>query len=83
MGRKGISIERKMATVEKYNRGEGSQDSIAQEHGVHKRGFQQWLGNYVAMGTCGLTNVKTNSTNSAVLTILQAGNKRKDMEWLC
>jgi transposase len=75
MGRKGISIERKLAAVEKYKRGEGSQDSIAQEHGVHNRGFQQCLANYVAMGTCGLTNVKKNSTYSVELTILQAENK--------
>lgn len=50
MGRRGISYEKKLEAVEKYKQGKGSQNSIAQEYGVHKASFQQWIANYEAMG---------------------------------
>ena len=61
MGRRGTNYDRKMEAVEKYKRGEGSQDSIAREYGLHKSSFQQWLTNYEAMGTFGLSAVNTNT----------------------
>lgn len=67
MGRRGISYEKKLEAVEKYKRGEGSQDSIACECGVHKSSFQQWIANYEAMGPAGLTILHTNSRYSAEL----------------
>ena len=67
MGRIGISLECKLATVEKYKRGKGNQDSIAREYGVHKRSFQQWLSNYEAMGPSGLAKEKKNGMYSTEL----------------
>lgn len=61
MGRRGISYERKLEAVEKYKRGEGSQDSIAREYGVKKASFRQWIANYEAMGPSGLAAVHTNN----------------------
>jgi len=40
MGRRGIGYDKKLEAVEKYKRGEGSQDSIAGEYGVKKGSFQ-------------------------------------------
>jgi transposase len=67
MGRRGISYEKKLAAVEKYQRGEGSQNSIAREYGVHNSSFQQWIANYEAMGPSGLTAKHTNSQYSVEL----------------
>lgn len=64
MGRRGISYEKKLEAVEKYKRGEGSQDSLAREYGVSKASFQQWIANYEAMGPSGLASVHTNSKYS-------------------
>lgn len=61
MGRRGISYEKKLEAVEKYKRGDGSQDSIAREYGVKKASFQQWIANYEAMGPSGLAIGHTNS----------------------
>jgi transposase-like protein len=66
MGRR-ISYEEKLEAVEKYKRGEGSQDSIAREYRVHKASFQQWIANYEAMGSTGLATVNTNSRYSVEL----------------
>lgn len=65
MGRKGVSLEIKLAAVEKYKRGEGSLKSIAQEYGFSISSFRQWLTNYDAMGASGLTEIHTNSSYSA------------------
>jgi transposase len=65
LGRKGVSLENKLAAVEQYKRGEGSLKSIAKKHGVHISSFRQWLTNYDAMGASGLTAIQTNSSYSA------------------
>ena len=67
MGRKGSSLEDKLAAVEKCNRGAGSQNSIALEYGVSKGSLRQWLANYEAMGASGLTAIRTNNSYSAEL----------------
>ncbi|MFY9506302.1 MAG: helix-turn-helix domain-containing protein [Caldicoprobacterales bacterium] len=54
MGRRGISYEKKLEAVEKYQRGEGSQSSIARQYGVDRTSFNQWLAIYEAMGPSGL-----------------------------
>ena len=69
MGRRGISYDKKLEAVEKYKRGEGSQDSIAREYGVHQASFQQWIANYEAMGPSGLAVVHTNNKYSVELKI--------------
>lgn len=61
MGRRGISYDKKIEAVEKYKRGDGSQDSIAREYGVNKASFQQWIANYEAMGPSGLATQQTNN----------------------
>lgn len=61
MGRRGINYEKKLEAVEKYKRGDGSQDSVAREYGVKKASFQQWIANYEAMGPSGLAIGHTNS----------------------
>jgi len=65
MGRRGVNYERKLEAVEKYRRGEGSQDSIAHEYGVDRTSFRQWIANYEAMGPYGLAAVHANSKYSA------------------
>jgi Transposase and inactivated derivatives len=67
MGRKGVSYDIKLEAVEKYKRGEGSQESIAREYGVKKSSFQQWLANYEALGSYGLACGHTNCRYSAEL----------------
>ncbi|PKM86552.1 MAG: transposase [Firmicutes bacterium HGW-Firmicutes-12] len=69
MGRRGISYDKKLEAVEKYKRGEGSQDSIARELGVHPASFQQWIANYEAMGPLGLAIRHTNNRYSVELKI--------------
>ena len=69
MGRRGISYDDKLEAVEKYKRGEGSQDSIAREYGVKKASFQQWIATYEAMGPSGLVAVHTNTKYSTELKI--------------
>lgn len=64
---KGISSIKKIEAVEKYIRGEGSQESIAREYGIEQSSFQQWLANYEAMGPSGLANTNTNKRYSAEL----------------
>ena len=62
MGRKSyISHKKKIKAVEKYLRGEGSQESIAHEFGVGCASFRQWLANYESMGPAGLVNTHTNN----------------------
>lgn len=48
---KGISSIKKIEAVEKYIRGEGSQESIAREYGIEQSSFQQWLTVILAMLT--------------------------------
>ncbi len=67
MGRRGISYSKKVEAVEKYKRGEGSQDSVAREYGVKKASFQQWIANYEAMGPSGLSAKHTNNRYSVEL----------------
>jgi transposase-like protein len=67
MGRNTIRFEQKMAAIEKYQRGEGSIESIARENGVHARSLKQWVSNYEAMGPSGIASGKTNSKYSAEL----------------
>lgn len=69
MGRRGISYEKKLEAVEKYKRGEGSQESIAREYGVNHASFQHWIVNYEAMGPSGLATVHTNKRYSVELKI--------------
>lgn len=64
MGRSGIDCGKKIEAVEKYKRGEGSQDSIAREYGVEKASFRQWIANYEAMGPSGLAARQTNNRYS-------------------
>jgi len=64
MGRRGISYEKKLEAVEKYKRGEGSQDSIAREYGVNRASFRQWIANHEAMGPSGLAATHTNNKYS-------------------
>lgn len=67
MGRKEISYVKKIEAVEKYKRGEGSQDTIAREYGVKKTSVQRWIANYEAMGTSGLAPQVMNSKYSVEL----------------
>jgi len=68
MGRKSyISHKKKIEAVEKYLRGEGSQESVAREYGVNCNSFQQWLANYESMGSAGLVNTHTNNRYSVEL----------------
>lgn len=67
MGRRGICYEKKLEAVERYKRGEGSQDSIAHEYGVDRTSFQQWIANYEAMGASGLAVLNKNSKYSEEL----------------
>lgn len=67
MGRRGISYVNKVEAVEKYKRGEGSQDSIARESGVDRTSLRQWIANYDAMGSSGLVTQQTNNRYSAEL----------------
>lgn len=67
MGRRGISYEKKLEAVEKYKRGEGSQDSIAREYGVNRASFRQWIANHEAMGPSGLAATHTNNKYSVEL----------------
>lgn len=67
MGRRGISYEKKLGAVEKYKRGEGSQESIAREYGVHISSLEQWIANYEALGPSGLAATHTKSKYNAEL----------------
>ena len=67
MGRKGVGLDLKIAAIEKYKRGEGSQASIAQKYGVSRASFRQWVANYESMGSSGLKNESTNSNYSKEL----------------
>lgn len=64
MGRSGTDCGKKIEAVEKYKRGEGSQDSIAREYGVDRASVQQWIANYEAMGPSGLAAQQTNNRYS-------------------
>mgnify|MGYP000924412692 FL=1 len=72
MGRRGISYEKKLEAVEKYKRGEGSQDSIAWEYGVDRSSLRQWIANYEAMGSSRLAVVHTNNRYSVELKTVAA-----------
>lgn len=67
MGRRGIDWGKKIEAVEKYKRGEGSQDSIAREYGVDPSSLRQWIVNYEAMGPSGLVPQQTNNRYSVEL----------------
>lgn len=67
MGRKKVSLDSKLKAVEKYKRGEGSQRNIAQEFGVTKASFVQWITNYDALGFAGLATGRTLRKYSAEL----------------
>lgn len=69
MGRSGIDWGKKIEAVEKYKRGEGSQDIVAREYRVKKASFRQWIANYEAMGPSGLAAKHTNSKYSVELKI--------------
>ncbi len=64
MGRSGTDCGKKIEAVEKYKRGEGSQDSIAREYGVDRASVKQWIANYEAMGPSGLVAQQTNNRYS-------------------
>lgn len=59
MGKKAISYKNKLEAVERYERGEGSQESIAREYGVNKTSFRRWIANYKSMGPYGLAPQST------------------------
>lgn len=66
MGKKRrIDSIKKFEAVEKYSRGEGSQESIAREYGVTKASFQQWIAKYETLGMSGLTTANTNNRYDA------------------
>lgn len=67
MGRKIISCEKKVEAVERYKRGERSQERIAREYGVWLASFQQWIAIYDAEGPAGLEIRHTNSKYSLEL----------------
>lgn len=67
MGRKGIGFALKLEAVEKYLRGQGSQQSIASEYGIGRSSFRQWIANYEAMGSSGLITTSINKRYSAEL----------------
>jgi len=67
MRRNGIDINKKIEAVEKYKRGEGSQNSIAREYGVARSSFRQWIANYEAIGPSGLAPQQTNNSYSVEL----------------
>lgn len=67
MGRKGVSFDKKIEAVEKYKRGEGSQESVAREYGVTRASFRQWIANYEAMGPSALEATHTNNRYSVDL----------------
>jgi|GEM_PF-1858134 len=75
MGRRGISYEKKLEAVEKYQRGEGSQSSIARQYGVDRTSFNQWLAIYEAMGPSGLAAVVKPFIEPFVLKIVPAPKK--------
>jgi len=54
VGGKGINWSKKIEAVEKYKRGEGSQDSIAREYGVDRSSLKHWIAKYDATGPSGL-----------------------------
>lgn len=67
MGRRSIDWGKKVEAVEKYKRGEGSQDSIAREYGVDRSSFRQWIANYESMCPSGLAAQQTNNAYSVEL----------------
>ena len=69
MGIREIDWGKKIEAVEKYNRGEGSQDSIAREYGASPSSLRQWIINYEAMGPSGLVPRQTNRRYSVGLKI--------------
>lgn len=69
MEKSGSSYDKKLEAVEKYKRGEGSQNSLAREYGVNRASLQQWIANYEAMGPSGLASVHTNNKYSTELKI--------------
>jgi transposase-like protein len=58
---------KKIEAIEKYKRGEGSQESIARENGVVPSSLNQWIANYEAMGPSGIETVHTNNRYSVEL----------------
>lgn len=67
MGRSRIDWGKKVEAVEKYKRGEGSQDSIARKYGIDPSTLRQWIVNYEAMGPSGLAAQQTNTRYSVEL----------------
>ena len=67
MGRSRVEYNEKIEAVEKYKRGEGSQDNIAREYGVDPASFRQWITNYEAMGPSRLAAQQTNNRYSVEL----------------
>ena len=67
MGRRSVSYEQKMEAVERYQRGEGSQASIAREYGVKRISLRRWIANYEAIGPSGLAPQGTNNKYSVEL----------------
>lgn len=67
MGRSEIEWSKKIEAVQKYKRGEGSQDSIAREYGVNEASLRQWLANYESMGPFGLATQQMNNRYSREL----------------
>jgi len=67
MRRSKIDYSKKIEAIEKYKRGEGSQESIAREYGIDPSSLRQWIANYEIMGLPGLSAVHTNNRYSVEL----------------
>lgn len=62
-----ISGQEKIATIEKYLRGEDSLNHLATQLGVDFQTVKQWLQNYQSLGPNGLLNTPKNTVYSAEL----------------
>ena len=69
MGRRGVSYENKLEAVERYERGEGSLDSIARDYGVKKISVWRWIAIHESMGPYGLAPQSTNRKYSVELKV--------------
>lgn len=67
MRKSNISHIEKIEAVEKYKRGVGSLQSIAEEYGVTKKSVQRWIANYEAFGPSEMEAGSTNGYYSTEL----------------
>lgn len=67
MRRSNIDWVKKVEAVEKYKRGEDSQESIGNEYGVTRACLQKWIAIYETIGPSGLAPKHTNNRYSQEL----------------